>query len=291
MPNEINDYPDDSRASVSLDMLIESIEKRIKRLEDSKRKSTTEKIKDHASFLALIIGIVLSVLSLGNELWSQPRQQLERDIAEFNKTANEVASLRQSIAAAVQSAKDPQSGQIAAQMVLPQIIANIQYASSLLQRIGDHAGVAQLIVLANEAMNIHDWASARQMIDAATARTDQPPMVLSEAYRYKGRVLFLTSDFAGGAAAFEKALNLIEDDRAMGTDGNRAYITLDWTLFAMMANRCGEADAVGNRAAAFVTRNSIPRTRRTALLSILKSSVDELGTGTSCAIPTSLQII
>ncbi|UPG89792.1 hypothetical protein L2Y96_20755 [Luteibacter aegosomaticola] len=292
MSDDANSHlDDDERPSAYLGVVIENIEGRLKKLEEPKIKTTIEKIKDNASFLALLIGIVLSVLSLGNQLWSQPHQELERDIVEFNKTSNEVASLRQSIVSAFQTAKDPQSAQIATQMVTPQIIADIQYASSLLKRIGDHAGVAQLVILTNEAINLHDWKSAMQMIDAATSKTDQPPTVLSEAYRYKGRVLFLTDDFIGGAAAFEKALTLIQDDKSAGTDGNRAMIALDWTFFAMMANRCDEANAVGRRAAAFVSSNQVSQMQRSALLGLLRSSIGQLGTGTSCSIPESLQVI
>lgn len=270
-----------------IDIVLNNFDKRLKRIERLKRDTFLEKVQKNAAFLALLIGIILSLFSLFDALWTRPREQLDRDISEFNKTANTVAALRQSIAEASGPTKDPQAAATIGQMVMPQILSNIYYAYSLLGRIGDHAGIAPLLVLADEAVNIHDWDNANSMLNMATAKKNQPPFLICEAYRHKAKLLYLSGHPAEGSAAFADSLKAMEGDNAWGADSERALVSMEWMISGLMVNNCPEADNVAGKMMTYMANPQIQDTQRKAMIESMKTSLALIRT--SCPLPNAIQ--
>jgi|GEM_PF-6811572 len=80
---------------------LNAFDTRLKQLEEPEEKTLISKIQKNASFAALIIGILLSLISLFDIFWNKPQEALFRDTEEFNKSVNAVANLRQNISGAV----------------------------------------------------------------------------------------------------------------------------------------------------------------------------------------------
>ena len=73
--NENQPSIDDDTTSDPEDLVtvaLRSIDIRLRQLEKPEEKSRLVKFQQHASFLALIVGIVLSVISLFDIFWSKP---------------------------------------------------------------------------------------------------------------------------------------------------------------------------------------------------------------------------
>jgi hypothetical protein len=261
---------------------------RLEKLEKPEEKSTLEKIQKNASFFALIVGIILSLISLFNVFWSQPRDALFRDLAEFNKSVNAVANLRQNMIQVQFQSSNPQMVIAMNSMVTPQVLANIQYATSLLPQLGDSAGVPQLIVLISEAMNIYDWKSARILVDRALAEKNSVPALQSEALRYKARLMFFTGNLPEGRKAYEGALDALASEAAFGIDGVRAYIVADWVVAEFSMGDC----SIGNlRVAQFielVNGAQVLPSNRSGLVNTLKNQLNQ---SSRCAMPSNLQDI
>ncbi len=265
-------------------------EARIKQIEDKiEDKTIFGSVQKKASFIALMIGIVLSGFSLFDVFWSKPREALFRDMAEFNKTVNAVASLRQNAAQLQFQTSNPQMIEAMNSMVMPQILANIQYATALLPRLEDNVGIPQLIVLIYEAMNIYDWQSARVLVDRAVAIKTAVPTMQSEAHRYRARLLFMTGQADEGRKAFEDALNIMGKEDAFGINGPRAYVVKDWVLSEFMVGECGLTTERVNQFLKLLNHPQVMGQMRLGMASSLRAQLEQLqSTQTKCAIPAEL---
>jgi hypothetical protein len=240
----IDDHPpQDNGTAFDHESLVAStlntFDARLKQLEKPEEKTRLARIQKNASFVALVVGILLSVISLFDVFWSKPREALFRDIEEFNKSVNAVANLRQNMIQVQFQSNHPQMIFAMNSMVTPQVLANIQYATALLPRLGEHAGIPQLIVLISEAMNIYDWKSAGILVDRAVAAKNVVPSLQSEAQRYKARLMFFTGKMQEGRKAYEDALNVLRNESAFGINGTRAYIAADWAIAEFSMGECG----------------------------------------------------
>lgn len=265
---------------------------RLKKLEKPEEKNRLSKIQKNASFLALIVGILLSLISLFDVFWSKPREALFRDIEEFNKSVNAVANLRQGMIQVQFQSNNPQMIFAMNSMVTPQVLANIQYATALLPRLGEHAGIPQLIVLISEAMNIYDWKSADILVDRAVAAKDAVPSLQSEARRYKARLMFSTGKIQEGRKAYEDALNVLRNESAFGINGARAYIVADWAAVEFAMGDCSIGNERIRQFIEFVQHPQIPPPARLGLISTLKSQLDQLQLRDKrCPVPSELQAL
>lgn len=98
----IDDHPpqDNGQASHHESLVastLNAFDARLKQLERPDDKTRLAGIQKNASFVALVVGILLSLISLFDVFWSKPREALFRDIEEFNKSVNAVANLRQNM--------------------------------------------------------------------------------------------------------------------------------------------------------------------------------------------------
>ncbi|WP_139142944.1 hypothetical protein [Janthinobacterium sp. HH106] len=91
----------------SIESRVHSMDLRINRLENPEH-GRFEIIQKRTSFLALLIGILLSGISLFDIFWSQPRNELFRDMEEFNKSVNAVSNLRQNMIQIQYQSNNPQ---------------------------------------------------------------------------------------------------------------------------------------------------------------------------------------
>ncbi len=268
---------------------LNAFDARLKKLENPQERTRSEKIQKNASFLALIVGIVLSLVSLFDVFWIKPRDALFRDIEEFNKAVNSVANLRQSMIQVQFQSNNPQMVIAMNSMVTPQVLAHIQYATALLPRLGEHAGIPQLIVLISEAMNIYDWKSAEILVDRAVAAKDAVPSLQAEAIRYKARLMFFTGKIQEGRKAYEDAVNVLRDESAFGINGSRAYIVSDWIIAEFAMGDCSIGNERIRQFIEFVQHPQVPQPARSGLIFSLKSQLGQLQAGSGrCPFPSDL---
>lgn len=264
---------------------LSSFDTRLKLLEAPKNPTLTEKIKSNASFLALLIGVLLSFVSLFDIFWNKPREAVLNDIAGFNEAVNNVASLRQELVKIQFEAKDPQLALAINSLILPQVLANIQYATELLPKLGDHAKIPQLIVLISEAMNIYDWNTAEILVARAENRVDAIPSMRSEALRFKGRLKFVTGKPAEGRIAFQAALDSLKGESAFGINAVLAYISSDWIISEYMVGDCSVGQDKTKQFVELVKHPHIQsQARQSLILNLVKQLNESNLSRTNCPI-------
>lgn len=282
----------DASEKVDHDYLIastlNSFDARLKQLEKPEEKTRLSKIQKNASFLALVIGILLSAISLFDAFLNKPRDALFREIEEFNKSVNAVANLRQSMIQIQFQSNNNQMFFAMNSMVMPQVLANIQYATALLPRLGEHAGIPQLIILISEAMNIYDWKSAEILVSRAISAKDAVPSLQSEARRYKARLMFSTGRTQEGRKAYEDALNVLRNESAFGIDGTRAYIVADWAIYEFTIGDCGVANERIRHFIELIKSPQLSPQARDGLISTFKNQLSQLR---RCPVPNELQTL
>lgn len=277
-----------SSEDVSTTSLLNSIDARLTKLESSSEKGLFGKIQSKASFFALMIGILLSILSLSDTLWTKPREERLKSLDDFNKAVNAVASLRQNLVQ-VQFQNNPQLLVATNSMVLPQILANIQYATALLPKIEDMVGTPQLIVLISEAINIYDWKSAEFLVERALSVKNSPPAIQSEAHRFKARVMFSTGKVQEGRKAFEDSLRAIRNEPGFGINGARAYIVADWVISEYALGDCNVGNERIREFKDYILQPQIMMQARAGLISTLKTQLDQIqAVNKRCVIPAEL---
>ena len=259
-----------------LSATLNAFDARLEQLEKSEEKTVLARFQKKASFIALMVGILLSLVSLFDVFWNKPREAHFRDMEEFNKAVNAVANLRQTMIQVHYQYKDPEMTLAMNSMVMPQVLANIQYATALLPRLGDQAGIPQLIVLIHEAMNIYDWKNAEVLVDRAVSARQAVPSLKSEALRYKARLMFFTGRLQAGRKAYEDALNALRIAPAYGSKGPQAYTVSDWILAEYSMGDCNIAN---DRLRQFVQLTQDPEisaAHRAGLVSMLKNQLLQL---------------
>lgn len=291
--NEIDDNSAQNHSTTSnseslIASTLNAFDARLKQLEEPEEKTLLSKIQKNASFAALIIGILLSLISLFDIFWNKPQESLFRDTEEFNKSVNAVANLRQNMIQVWYQSNNPQMVLEMTTMVMPQVLANIQYATALLPRLGEHVGIPQLIVLIGEAMNIYDWKSATILVDRAVAAKDVPPSMQSEALRYKAKLMFFTGKAQEGRKAFEDAIKVLRDESAYGINGSRAYIVADWAMLEFSGGDCNVGYEQIRKFIDLVKDPKISPQLRTGMISSIKDQLNQLQ---RCSVPSELQAL
>ena len=279
----IQDVQDTPPRSNAMDRLTE-LEAKVNKLE-RQAEGPLDTWQKRGSFMALLIGIVLSGYSLFETFYAKPKDAALHDIEEFNHAVNEVANLRQGLIRTQLESKNPQLTMAMSSMTMPQILANIQYATALLPKLGDDVGVPQLIVLIGEAMNIYDWRSAELLVDRAIHSPKAIPTMRSEAYRYKARLNFMTGKAQEGRKAFEDSLNAIREEPGFGINGARAYIVSDWVISEFNLGDC----SIGNeRVTQFLRLLDDPQVQQMAKEGMRATLKAQLMQSSHCPMPSEL---
>jgi hypothetical protein len=268
---------------------LRTLETRLVRLETPPPKTLIERWQKRGSFIALVIGILLSGFSLFDAFVSKPRDAALRDMEEFNKAVNAVSSLRQSVLKTQIETSNPQLVMAMNSMATPQILANIQYATALLPRLGDRAGVPQLVVLISEAINIYDWRSAELLVNRAIASKDNVPSLKSEAYRYQARLFFMTGRVQEGRKGFEDSLNALRSEPGFGIDGARAYVVADWIISEFALGDCNVGTERAQQFVELARRPQITQLVRDGLVATLKAQLAQISAqNPRCPVPSVL---
>lgn len=268
---------------------LSSFDARIKQLEKPNNEAPLVKIQKGASFLALLIGILLSLISIFDIFWIKPRENSLRDLENFNKSVNAVADLRQKLVQLHFQSKDPEMVFAVSSMITPQILAHIHHATGLLPKLENAAIIPQLIVLISEAINIYDWKSAEALVDRAVGTTGTPPSLQSEARRQKARLMFLTGRVVEGRKAYEDALNQLRNEPAFGINGSRAYIVADWAVAEFSLGDCGSGSERIRQFIELIRDPEVLPPVRMGLLMTLKTQLGQLPLNDKgCSVPVQL---
>ncbi|VVN40686.1 hypothetical protein PS862_04032 [Pseudomonas fluorescens] len=271
---------------------LNAFDARLERLEKPEENTWLKKIEKKMSLLALLVGIVLSAISLFDVFWSKPNEERIRDLAEFNGAVNAVANLRQGMVRLQFESNNPQMFAAMNSMVIPQVLANIQYATEVLPRLGDDVGIPQLVVLISEAMNIYDWKSAQKLVDRAVATKNAAPSMMSEAYRFQGRLMFFTGRIDSGRTAYEQSLKVLAGEQAFGINATRAFVVSDWIMAELSMGDCSLANKRTQDFAELVRSSQIAGMARIALVTTLKAQIAQIVTSTGrCLEPPELSLL
>ncbi len=233
-------------------------------------------VKEYGSFLALMIGIFLSVVSIFDIFWKKPGESRIQTISEFNKVISSVANLRQGLVQMHVQGADPALLQAATSMVLPQILANLHTAEILMSDIENDVGIPQLIVLTSEAMTVYNWDSAELFIQKAVKIDKAPLSLKSEAKRYRARLFFVTGRFQDARKSYEDAINSIRNIDAFGISGARAFIMADWIIAELSLGDCSIASERSREFIEYVNNPKILKIQRRGMILTLKSQIAEL---------------
>lgn len=289
MTNEQTSHLETLNPSDGVAAQLKAFGERLAKLETATENSTLAKWQKFGAFVALIIGIVLSCLSLFDTLVRKPSDTALHYIEEFNKAVNAVAGLRQTLVRTQIETRNPELVMAMTSMATPQILANIQYATAVLPRLGDRALVPQLIVLIGEAMNIHDWRSAEILINKALSSKENVPSLKSEAFRYQARFFFMTGRPQDGRKAFQDSLNAIRNVPGYGIDGARAFVVADWVTSEFAMGDCTISSERAKQFSYYTRQPQVTQVVRDGLVASLKSQLGQVqAQNPRCPLPENL---
>ncbi len=188
-------------------LMVKSQEARIARLEDEGKKTPLKRMTTSASTSALILGLILTFVSLYDAFVTKPEADRIARISEFNQAVNAAAKTRQEILQLQMQGTDPKLQLAMASMATPQILNDLSTARAMLRDLrNDDVGIPQLIILISEAFTTGDMEAAREFVGRAVSKTDVTPYLRSEAKRYEGKFFFFSGNAAQGRQSFQEAL-------------------------------------------------------------------------------------
>jgi hypothetical protein len=226
------------------DLLLRNHEERLGELEKSSHKTTFKRLTETASASALLLGLILTFVSLRDAFISKPEADRIARLSQFNQAVNSAAKLRQDLTiSSLDSTTSAQRQMVMISMVGPQILNEISTARAILKDLkSDDVGIPQLIILISEAFNVGDFDAAKTFVAVAVDKTNVTPYLRSEAKRYEGRLLYFTGNPVEGHKAFEVAMDAMPVNPA--TLATRAYILSDLIAVEYQFGDCisGSAD-------------------------------------------------
>ena len=224
-------------------LLLRNHEARIDELEKSSHKTIFKRLTASASASALLLGLILTFVSLYDVFISKPEADRIARLSQFNQAVNSAAKLRQDL---IKMSLDSTSPQLQIAMISaigPQILNDVATARAILRDLkSDDVGIPQLIILISEAFGVGDFEAAKTFVASAVAKADVTPYLHSEAKRYEGRLLYAVANPVEGHKAFRAAMDAVGDVPA--TLPSRAYIFADLIINEYSFGDCtnGSAD-------------------------------------------------
>ncbi len=200
-----------------------------------------KKFTENAGAVALMLGLILSVISLYEVAVRKPEADRLAAIAQFNQTVNSAAKTRQELIQSYQAA-DPEFRLAIASMATPRILNDIATARAILPTLDDKdVGIPQLLILISEAMTAGDNASAEEFIRRAGGKRGVPLLQAAEALRYKGKYQFVIGDRVSARSSYLAAINVLGNTPQ--TAAARGYVLAD---LIGMEFAYGDCEPVGN---------------------------------------------
>lgn len=203
------------RASAGQLLLIRDLQNRIRKLEDGDQKTLVKRMTTSASTGALVLGLVLTTFTLYQEIVVKPRAERITEVTQFNQALGSVVKTRLDLEALRITA--PQQVAQVQGYATSKISSDLSSAKVILLRsdrslVNDKdIGIAQLIILVAEALDVGDFDSARFFLDVAKTRTNEYDYMKAQAKRYEIRYAFMKSNPASARSEYESTLPLLKD--------------------------------------------------------------------------------
>lgn len=270
-------------------LMIKSQEARIAKLEDSNQKTLFKKMTASASASALVLGLVLSLISLYDIFVTKPEANRISKLSQFNQTVNSAAKTRQEILQSQVQGVDPKLQLATVTMATPRILNDLSTARAMLLNLDDDdVDIPQLIILISEAFTTGDLAVAKEFVSRAVGKTGATPYLRSEAKRYEGKFLFLSGDPAGGRRSFQEALSVLGDSPA--TASQRAYALGELVVVEFAFGDCESAAADLKSFATALRMPAVFPQARSQILAATREQLDPLQ-GQRCPMTPSLDTL
>jgi hypothetical protein len=269
----LNDQPADAE---DINLLIENHEIRIAKLEGNNQKHIFRRLTENAGAIALFLGLVLTAVSLYDALVVKPEADRINRISQFNAAVNSAAKTQQELQA---QAANPSVYVAVAGPMVPEILNDIATARAILRDLkDDDVGISQLVILIEVALATHDTSSAKDFVVRAVAKTNEPPILRSEAKRFEGKYFFLIGDAGRGRQSFKDATKILGDSPEF--IAARAYDFADWIVTELATGDCSDATTAIEYFRADLQR--VPPSVRLGIVQPLRAQLTQLQ-GAQCA--------
>lgn len=222
----------------SILLVLENHQVRLAKLEeDAAHKTISKRLMASANAGALFLGLVLTFISLHNEIITKPKTERIERIRQFTDTVNAIAKEQEDLAKLAAQLPDRNPGVVSA--IMPQIGNNLSMAATMLKNISkEDVGVSQLIVLAGAAASVNDFSLMKDFTSRAIAETKVSPYLHSVAERSAGQYWFFTGHPRRGREHYKAALNILGFSRA--TAISRIHDLADLVSFEFGSGNCAE---------------------------------------------------
>ena len=279
---EVNDTDD------TILLMLKSQEARIAQLEIGAKKTIFKRLTESASVSALLLGLILTFVSLREAFVTKPEADRISRLSNFNQAVNSAAQKRQEqIRLQIQN-PDPQLQLAMASATTNQILNDISTARAILRDLSDRdVGVSQLTVLISESFTAGDIESAGTFVTRAVNLTGLTPFERSEALRFEGRYFFVKGDFAKVRQSYIAALSALGNSSSFAAA--RAYDLADLIPMEYSYGDCENAGAdllsfakmliftAGDTASQGTTGDNTEGSRRSVACSELSRCVQKIG--------------
>lgn len=266
-----------------VEIVIANHEARLTALEETSNKRFFRSAAEMGSLSALMLGLILSLMSLYDALVTKPEGERISRITQFNQAVNSAAKLRQDVLQTQAQTKDPKLQLIISSNAVPQISNNISTARVILKDMNDEdVGISQLIVLINESMNLGDMDSAKSFVVRAVNKGNVTPYLRSEAKRFEGRLFFVSGQQAPGRQSFFDAVEALGSTPYSAAE--KSYIWGDLVLVEYTFGDCEHASIDIQKFITEVQKPQMLSDHRAQLIATLRSGLTQLKDG-KCPMP------
>lgn len=267
--------------------MIRSQETRIARLEDGGQKTFLKRMTTSASTSALIVGLILTFISLYDAFVTKPEADRISRIHQFNEAVNSALKMRQELFQMQTS--DPKVQLAMMSFATPQILNELSTAKAMLRDLrNDDVGVPQLLTLISEAYTSGDLEAAKEFVSRAVSKTDVTPFLHSEAKRYEGKYFFMIGNPVQGKQSFREALIALGDTPAVAAA--REFDLEDLVIAEFAIGDCESATTDFRTFAAALQMPGIMRQARLQLASTMRDQLGQLQ-GQRCPLPDGLDAL
>lgn len=261
------------------------LELRVSKLEEKDKKSPIKMLTENAGAVALILGLILTIVSLYDVFITKPNADRINAISQFNQVVNSVAKIRQDVLTMQSQQNDPAKIMAIQSVMTPQILNNVATAKLLLSELSNSdVGIPTLIVLFDEAMNFGDKESAGYFVHLATKKNDAPVFYKAEAIRKEAQYFYAINKVLDARKDYEVALNLLDP---ITWAQERAFILQNWTLNEFYLGNCDIAVKVLERFAAELKQPNVSYDANRGMSATVKAQLLQMR-AQRCQLPTNL---
>jgi hypothetical protein len=159
-PQEAND------ADNAILLMLKSQETRIAQLEAGAKKTIFKRLTESASASALLLGLILTFVSLREAFVTKPEADRIGRLSNFNQAVNSASQKRREQIRSQMQTQDPNLQSAMNSAIQPEILNDISTARAILRDLSDRdVGISQLNVLTYEALTAGDIESAKTFIN------------------------------------------------------------------------------------------------------------------------------